>query len=274
MTAASAPKPQAPAAHDISRLLFAGVSGTHHAVVEATEPGIIAGTRLLDPATTPAPAGTWSLLVEEGARVEPGQPLLRVTGTAAELGVAEDYILGSLGFASGIAARASAVRAACPTGMSIACGGWKKLPAALKPLLRAGLAVAGVLPRLVEGDFVYLGKNSVTLLGGVEPAIRSGVAVGHGPVAIQVRNVAEALHAIGCGAGVIMVDTADLADLRDVVAALTERNLRDKVRLAFAGGVRVEDLPAVHAAGADTVDMGRAILDAPILDLRLRVLPR
>jgi nicotinate-nucleotide pyrophosphorylase (carboxylating) len=62
--------------------------------------------------------------------------------------------------------------------------------------------------------------------------------------------------------------------LRDVVAALTERNLRDKVRLAFAGGVRVEDLPAVHAAGADTVDMGRAILDAPILDLRLRVLPR
>ena len=262
-----------PAAHDIAALLFRGVTGRREAVVEATEPGILAGTGLLDPARAPAPAGQWSLLVDEGCAVEPGQPLIRLTGTAAELGVAEDYILGSLGFASGIAARAGAIRAAAPAGLSVACGGWKKLPAALKPLLRAGLAVAGVLPRLVEGDFVYLGKNAVLLLGGVDRAIAAGIAVGHGPVAIQVRDVAEALHAVECGAGVIMVDTGAPDDLRDVAAALAEKGLRRSVRLAFAGGVRVEDLALIHAYGADTVDMGRAILDAPLLDLRMRVLP-
>jgi len=260
-----------PAAQDMAARLFRDVSGTHEAIVEATEPGLLAGTGFLDPARAPAPAGRWELLAAEGADVAAGQPLVRVTGTAAEIGVAEDDILGSLGFASGIAARARAVRAAAPAGLAVACGGWKKLPAALKPLLRAGLAAAGILPRLVEGDFVYLGKNAVTLLGGVDRAIAAGRAVDHGPVAIQVRNVTEALHAVEQGAGVIMVDTGEIADLRDVAGALEERGARRAIRLAFAGGVRVEDLAEVHACGADAVDMGRAILDAPLLDLRMRV---
>ena len=256
-----------PAAHDLAARLFAGVDGCFEAVVEATEPGLLAGTGFLDPAKAPAPAGEWQLLVEEGSPVESGQPLIKVRGTATELGVAEDYILGSLGFASGIARRASAIRAIAPPGLAIACGGWKKLPPALKPLLRVGLAVAGVLPRLVEGDFVYLGKNSVTLLGGVQSAIAAGLAATHGPVAIQVKTLNEALHAANCGAGIIMVDTGDLADLREIASVLADRGLR----IAFAGGVRVEDLGAVHDAGAQTVDMGRAILDAPLLDLRMRV---
>jgi nicotinate-nucleotide pyrophosphorylase (carboxylating) len=260
-----------PPAHDIAARLFREVGGTFRAVVEATEPGLLAGTAFVDPATAPARAGQWRLLALEGARVEPGQPLIEVHGTAAEVGVAEDYILGPLGFASGIAARAAAIRDAAPQGLSIACGGWKKLPAALKPLLRAGLAAAGILPRLVEGDFVYLGKNSVIMLGGVDPAIAAARGVDHGRVAIQVKTVDEALHAARQGAGIVMVDTGVLADLGAVQEALLAHGLREQVILAFAGGVRVEDLPAVHALGAETVDMGRAILDAPLLDLRMRV---
>lgn len=260
-----------PPAHDIAASLFRNAGGTYRAVVEATEPGLLAGTAFVDPASAPARAGSWRLLAGEGTRVEPGQPLIELHGTAAELGVAEDYILGPLGFASGIAARAAAIRAAAPAGLSIACGGWKKLPVALKPLLRAGLAAAGILPRLVEGDFVYLGKNAVIMLGGVDPAIAAGRAVDHGPVAIQVRNVDEALHAARQGAGIVMVDTGVLTDLGEVHEALEQHGLRRDVVLAFAGGVRVEDLPAVQGLGAQAVDMGRAILDAPLLDLRMRV---
>jgi len=261
-----------PPAYDIAARLFRDVAGEWEAVVEATEPGIIAGTAFVDAATAPARAGRWQLLVEEGASVIAGQPIAAVRGTAAALGVAEDYILGPIGFASGIAARARAIRDAAPAGLSIACGGWKKLPVALKPLLRAGLAVADVLPRLVSGDFVYLGKNGVVLLGGVDRAIAAGIGVNHGPVAIQVKSVEEALFAVRCGAGIIMVDTGRMDDLADVDRALRSGGWRDRVRLAFAGGVRPEDLTEVHLLGADAVDMGRAILDAPLLDLRMRVL--
>lgn len=260
-----------PAAADIAGALLGGATGRYRAVVEACEPGIIAGIGFVDPAASLGEAGSWRLLVAEGDAVEAGQPLIELIGHAPRLGIAEDHVLGPLGFASGIATRALQFRQAAPAGLSIACGGWKKLPLALKPLLRAGLAVSGILPRLVDGDFVYVGKNAVIMLGGVDQAIAAGVAVGHGPVAVQVKSVAEAVSAVNTGAGIIMVDTADLADLAAVHAELTRLGLRDGVRLAFGGGVRLQDLVPAAAAGADAVDVGRAILDAPLLDLRMRV---
>lgn len=264
----------APAAADIANALLGGLTGRYHAVVEACEAGIIAGTGFVDPSASLGDGGSWRLLVAEGDVVEAGQPLIELIGPAPRLGVAEDHVLGPLGFASGIATRARQFRDAAPAGLSIACGGWKKLPLALKPLLRSGLAVAGILPRLVDGDFVYVGKNAVIMLGGVDRAIAAGVAVGHGPVAVQVKSVDEAVAAVESGAGIIMVDTADLADLAAVHAELSRLGRRDRVRLAFGGGVRFEDLTPVAVAGADAVDVGRAILDAPLFDLRMRVCSR
>lgn len=266
MTLAASP------AADIARALFRGVIGTRRAIVEATRPGIVAGAGLIDPALAPASAGRWSLLFEDGQRVAAGQVLVAVEGEAAELGVAEDYVLGPIGYASGVATRARAFRDRAPAGLSIACGGWKKLPAALKPALRAGLAAAGVLPRLVPGDFVYMSKNAVILHGGVAPAIQAGIAVDHGPVAVQVQSVEEALFAVDAGAGIIMVDTGRLADLADVHEALVGAGMRNLIRLAFGGGATIDDLVPACAAGAEAIDVGRAILDAPLLDLRMRVL--
>lgn len=260
------------AAADIAGSLLGGATGQYRALVEACEPGIVAGTAFIDPAASLGSAGSWRLLVAEGDAVDAGQPLVELIGEAPCLGIAEDHVLGPLGFACGIATRARMFRDAAPAGLSIACGGWKKLPLALKPLLRAGLGVAGILPRLVDGDFVYVGKNAVIMLGGVDAAIKAGIAVQHGPVAVQVKSVEEAITAVQTGAGIIMVDTADLADLAAVHAELKRQDLRSGVRLAFGGGVRLEDLQPAAQAGAEAVDVGRAILDAPLLDLRMRVI--
>lgn len=256
---------------NITEQLFRSVSGEHRAIVETTEAGIVAGLGFIDASLAPAAAGKWRIVAAEGQHVEAGAVLVEITGTAAEIGVAEDYVLGPLGFASGIATRAAIFKHACPQGMSIACGGWKKLPVALKPLLRAALATVGLLPRLVPGDFVYVNKNAVTLIGSVESAIRAGIAVNHGPVAVQVKNIEEALFAARTGAGIIMVDTGDLDDLGAIHQSLIENNLRANITLAFGGGVRLVDLPRAHQLGAQAVDVGRAILDAPLLDLRLRI---
>jgi len=264
----------APSAETIAGSLLGGASGLYRAVVEACEAGVIAGTGFVDPTASLGAGGTWRLLVAEGDSVMPGQPLIELVGEATRLGVAEDHVLGQLGFASGIATRAKSFRESAPAGLSVACGGWKKLPSALKPLLRAGLAVSGILPRLVDGDFVYVGKNAVIMLGGVDQAIAAGIAVGHGPVAVQVKSVAEAVSAVRTGAGIIMVDTAVLDDLAEVHAELRRLGLRQSVRLAFGGGVRLQDLASAANAGADAVDVGRAILDAPLLDLRLRVVSK
>ena len=93
----------------------------------------------------------------------------------------------------------------------------------------------------------------------------------HGPVSIQVSSVEESLFAAEAGAGIIMVDTAKIEDLRAVNNALVANNFRHSTVLAFGGGVQLDQLDDIHSAGADTVDIGRAILDAPLLDLRIRV---
>lgn len=259
------------AAADVSRALFARVRGRHRAVVEAVEDGIGAGAGLIDYAAAPDGCGRWTMRFADGQALRAGDVLVEIEGQAAELGVAEDFVLGPLGFACGVATRARRLRDAAPAGLSVACGGWKKLPAALKPCLRAGLAAGGVLPRLVAGDFIYLSKNAVRLLGGVAEAIEAGRALERGPVAVQVRSAAEALAATRLGAGVIMVDTGDLADLAEAHSTLVDASLRDGVTLAFGGGVTLEQLEPAHRAGAQAVDVGRAILDAPLLDLRMRV---
>ena len=46
------------------------------------------------------------------------------------------------------------------------------------------------------GDFVYLSKNAVTLLGDVGSAIDAGRELNRGPVAVQVKNVKEAEFAV------------------------------------------------------------------------------
>ena len=112
-----------------------------------------------------------------------------------------------------------------------------------------------------------MGKNSVRMFGSVAKAIEAGKRAEHGPVAIQVTSVAEALFAAQNGAGVIMVDTGEIEDLRAINQALIEAQLRDSLRLAFGGGLGLEELEPAAQAGADAIDVGRAILDAPILDL-------
>ncbi|MCG8588259.1 MAG: nicotinate-nucleotide pyrophosphorylase [Proteobacteria bacterium] len=256
----------------LSEALLASVAGERWGLVSATQPGRVAGLELLDLAAQGLDdAGVWKPLVGEGSDVAPGTPLVEVRGRAAALALAEDHVLGPLGWASGVATRAARIVAAAPGKLRIVCGGWKKLPAALKPLLRAGLAAGGVAPRLVDGDFLYVDKNAVRMLGGVRAAIDAGRRVGHGPVSVQVRSLEEARAAAAAGAGIVMVDSSSLDVLARVHAGLASDGIREDLVLAFGGGVQLERLAAVAAAGADVVDIGREILDAPLLDLRFDV---
>jgi nicotinate-nucleotide pyrophosphorylase (carboxylating) len=260
-----------PAARRITSELLADVPGLHRAAVVATEPGCVAGVGLLDPASAPVPVGEWHILRHDGDELAPGTPILEISGSARELAAAEDFVLGNLGFASGIANRARQIAAAAPAGLAVSCGGWKKLPAALKPALRAGLSVANVRPRLLDGDFVYIPKNTVTLLGGLAAAVEAGSRLQHGPVAVQVTDVAGALLAVRTGAGAVMVDTGTVDVLAAVNDALRAEGFREHVVIGFGGGVTREFLSAARVAGADVVDVGRAILDAPLWDLRVEV---
>jgi nicotinate-nucleotide pyrophosphorylase (carboxylating) len=68
-----------------------------------------------------------------------------------------------------------------------------------------------------------------------------------------------------------MVDTGRLADLAAVARLGESCALGAQAQVAYAGNVGPASLDGAIEAGATILDVGRAILDAPMIDLRLDV---
>jgi len=125
---------------------------------------------------------------------------------------------------------------------------------------------AGYTPPAGSGKHTHLngGAGLNATQGGFEPGWAS-----EDNALIEPTN---AQWGVTCaGAGIVMIDTGAVADISKVDAALRSRGWRDDVLLAFGGGVRPDDLDEVQRRGAQIVDIGRAVLDAPLWDLRLEM---
>ena len=55
---------------------------------------------------------------------------------------------------------------------------------------------------------------------------------------------------------------------------LREQGLRRKVKIAFGGNIKIEDLKKFREFPFDIVDIGKAIVDAPLLDMRMDIIER
>ncbi|MCM3727209.1 hypothetical protein M3226_16130 [Neobacillus cucumis] len=214
--------------------------------------------------------------LEDGAAVKPGDVILTFRGTPKSVAIAEDRVLGSMMVPSGYATRARQLQLVAGSNLKVVCGGWKKLPQESKPGLHAALAAGGIGMRMVEGPFVYIDKNYVSMFGGVGQALQAAAQFPDHKTVIQIRgelqSIAEETEAAVHGrANVLMVDTGSLNDLKIVLQILDQLNARHRVKVAFAGSVTEETLLLLRDVPVDLVDVGASILNAPLLDMRLEV---
>lgn len=244
------------------------------AAVVADGPGLVMQTSAASTVATEIGL-TIEDCVADGQRVTPGTVLMRVTGSPIQIALAEERLIGIMAKPSGIATAARQFVDAAAGRLRIVSGAWKKLPLTDKEMLRAAISSGGASARIAEWPFVYLDKNFVTMLGGVQATMEAVAAQrdidGYRRV-VQVTNVPDAIVAARGGAGIIFVDTGRIADAAAAARALCETGLRSHVELAFGGGVELADVEALAVAGVDIADIGRAIVDAPLLDMSIRVL--
>jgi len=261
---------------DATAYLFEPLSGTSFAAeITAAEAGILAGT---DHARLRAAELGLRIewVAQDGTPVEFGSRILRLIGAAREIALAEEELLACVGKASGVATAAARFSALARGRARIVCGAWKKVTREVRKRLRQAIVLGGTGIRLVDEPFVYLDKNYVRMFGSITRVVARACEIPGRIVAVQIRGdtdpiAEEALRAFKAGAGILMVDTGVIDDLHAVVHTARLEGFRDQVKIAFSGGVTFSSLEDVIAAGADIIDVGRAIIDAPLLDFRFDV---
>lgn len=271
---------------DIREELFKGISAARvTACIFADGEGLlcVAG----DAVETAEELGlTVDYAAEDGTRVLKGDMLMQLSGTPIQMARAEDELMGCMLKPSGVATAAAAFVHAAGGELRVVCGSWKKLPAELRPRLRRAVALGGVAARITDGPMVYLDKNIVEMLGGIQKSLGAAESVEGRKKVVQIRArsengniVREAWAAISSGADIVFVDTGHIEDAalvaREVKPVLSEWEREygyRKVEIAYAGGVTLEDVRTLRGSGVDIVGVGRAIIDAPMLDMHMDVI--
>jgi nicotinate-nucleotide pyrophosphorylase (carboxylating) len=256
--------------------IFAAISGAVvTAAVLADDSGIV--TALADAVASAEGLGMIvEHAVEDGSAVAVGDQVLGIRGTPYQVALAEERLIGILAKPSGIATATRRFVERAGGRVQIVSGAWKKLPFSQKEMIRAAILAGGAQPRIAEWPFAYLDKNFVRMLGGPLRTLRAGDGLDGFTRIIQLGGegralAADAVDAALAGANIIFIDTGDRADVERVAQTLRDAGVRDRVALAFGGGIQLDDVDRLAATDVDILDVGRPIVDAPLLDLRLSV---
>jgi nicotinate-nucleotide pyrophosphorylase (carboxylating) len=81
----------------------------------------------------------------------------------------------------------------------------------------------------------------------------------------------EAILTAESGADIIMIDTGRKEDIEKIDSSLRAKGLRDRVQIAFAGNIGISDLQELKRLPVEIVDIGQAVVDAPLLDMRMDI---
>ena len=215
-------------------------------------------------------------MATEGQTVQQGDVIATVSGNPKQIAEAEDHLIGLIAKPSGIAtATRNCVERAGP-GIQIVCGAWKKMPAVLKQIIRDAIVTGGGYFRISRDPFIYLDKNYIQMLGGIKSSLQAVMHFAGFVKVVQVKGrqkaiALEACEAAKLGADIIYVDSGQPQDLRELADLLNRKGLRDSVRIAFGGSVKIEDIDRFKNLPVDILEIGRQIVDAPLLDLKLEV---
>lgn len=220
---------------------------------------------------------TTSHILTEGSRVKRGDEIARFSGQPKQVVMAEDRLIGLMAKPSGIATATS--RFVDKTGgrPAIVSGAWKKMPQSQKEAIRRAILTGGGNCRISNDPFLYLDKNYIRMLGGIKESLAAVTGLKGYVKVVQLKGDygdinREACEAVDHGADIVFIDSGRRQDIKSVMGRLKQLGWRDRVKIAFGGNIQLEDVKPLKTLDVDILDIGRQIIDAPLLDMRLEVI--
>ncbi|WP_322989524.1 carboxylating nicotinate-nucleotide diphosphorylase [Hoeflea sp.] len=254
-------------AGDITTSATIGPDKQATAEMNSREIGVIAGLplaeaafRLIDPAIR------FDRLVQDGARVEPGAAIARISGPARGLLSAERVALNFLMHLSGIATHtARFADAIAHTSARVTCTR-KTIPglrAVEKYAVRCG---GGSSHRYGLDDAIMIKDNHIAVAGGIVEALRAAKAfAGHlVKIEIEVDTLEQFEVVLNEGADVCLLDNMGPDLLRQAVKMNAGR-----ITLEASGNVALDTITAIAETGVDYISTSKITMAAPTLDIGL-----
>jgi nicotinate-nucleotide pyrophosphorylase (carboxylating) len=206
--------------------------------------------------------------VEDGDRIEAGQEVLRVDGSAQPILRGERIAVNVTGHAAGIATETRrAVDAAREVDDDVRIAGTRKTTPGLRGIeKRAVVAGGGDTHRLDLSHMVMVKDNHVAEMG-LEDAVRhfrEQVSFATN-VEVEVEKPEDGVRAAEAGADIVLFDNMSPETLADGVERLPDETLAEA-----SGGITVETVPEYAATGVDVISMGSLTHSAPTLDFSFR----
>ena len=241
---------------------FSGVMDSRDAIVVAGLPVAAAFFRALDPAVE------IETLAEEGAAVEAGTDLMRLSGNARALLTAERSALNTVQHLSGIATMTREYVRAMGDGNAVLLDTRKTIPG-LRHLEKYATRQGGARNhRMGLWDAAMIKDNHILVAGSVGEAVRRARDAGVTSIICEVDRLDQIEPALAAGASHLLLDNMQPATLREAVALVAGRAATEA-----SGGVTIATIGAIAASGVDYVSVGRLTQSAPAADIGLDFTP-
>lgn len=256
---------------DVTTLATVPVIATATAMMVAREPLVVAGLALGQAAFTElSPTVKADRLVEEGARVEAGTRLIRVSGPAQALLSAERVALNFVQRLCGIATlTAQYVEIVKGTRAQIldtrkTTPGWRRME---KYAVTCG---GGHNHRFGLFDLVLVKDNHLAVLRNESPnAIAAAVRRAREKypqlkIEVEAGDLEQVEQAAAAGADIILLDNLSPAEL-----AASVKLARGRAKLEASGGVNLSTVRAIAETGVDFISVGALTHSARAVDVAL-----
>jgi nicotinate-nucleotide pyrophosphorylase (carboxylating) len=235
----------------------------------ARKPGVSAGIDFARRAMAMMdPAIRFSTLISDGTRLQPGDVIARVEGSARAVLSAERVALNFLGHLSGVA---SATRMFADkiahTRAKIVCT--RKTTPGLRAFEKYAVKCGGgANHRFGLDDAILIKDNHIAVCGSVAEAIRRARAfAGHlVKIEVEVDRLDQLVEAMTERPDAVLLDNMGPDTLRQAVKIVAHRAATEA-----SGGVGPDTVAAIAESGVDLISTGWITHSAPVLDIGLDI---
>ena len=233
----------------------------------ARESGIVAGVEMAQAVLAEVGVAGIEVLVHEGGYVNAGDVLIRVTGNARAILLAERTALNFLGHLSGIATLTNKwVKAIAGTNCEVrdtrkTTPGWRELE---KFAVRMG---GGTNHRMSLSDAALIKDNHIAAAGGVKAAfnaVRSEFPTA--PIEIEVDTLEQLAEVLPLKPDLVLLDNMSPEQCRAAVSLVA-----GQTKLEASGGITLELARSYAETGVDYLAIGALTHSAKNFDIGLDV---